>query len=114
MAEGFAKKYWKNEFNIFSAGTKKHEMNSQAIKVMIESGIDISRQFSKTVEELPNIKFDYVITVCAHAHEGCPHFSGGKTIHVGFEDLPSLTKDMISEDEILNVYRRVRDETDFF
>jgi len=114
MAEGFAKKYWNNDFNIFSAGTKKHGMNEHAMKVMKEVGIDISTHYSKTVEELPKITFDYVVTVCDHAHENCPYFPGGQIIHVGFQDPPSLTKDLNDEEEILKIYRRVRDEIEIF
>lgn len=110
MAEGWAKIYWGNEFNIFSAGTKKHGMNLRAIKVMKEAGVNISSHFSKTTDELPNITFDYVVTVCDNAKESCPFFPGGKVIHVGFQDPPALTKDMTNEEEILAVYRRVRDE----
>lgn len=110
MAEGFCRKYWGNEFNVFSAGTKKHGMNNRAMKVMKEVGVDISSHYSKTVEELPNIKFDFVITVCDSAKESCPFFPGGKIIHIGFQDPPALTKDMSDEDEILSVYRKVRDE----
>lgn len=110
MAEGFCRKYWSNEFNVYSAGTKKHGMNPRAMKVMKESGIDISSHFSKTVEELPDVIFDYVITVCDSANENCPYFPGGKIIHVGFQDPPALTKEMKDEEEILNIYRTVRDE----
>lgn len=87
-------------------------MNERAMKVMKEIGIDISSHYSKTIEELPNVTFDYVITVCDNAHETCPYFPGGKVIHVGFQDPPALTKEMTNEEEILNVYRKVRDEID--
>lgn len=110
MAEGFCRKYWGNDFNVYSAGTKKHGMNERAIKVMREVGVDISAHYSKTVAELPDVKFDYVITVCDAAKETCPYFPGGKIIHVGFQDPPALTKDMQDENEILSVYRKVRDE----
>ena len=110
MAEGFCRKYWGQSFNVYSAGTKKHGMNERAIKVMKEAGVDISSHYSKTTEELPAVTFDYVITVCDHAHENCPYFPGGKVVHVGFQDPPALSKDMTDEEEILKVYRRVRDE----
>lgn len=110
MAEGWARKYWGEEFNVFSAGTKKHGMNERAMQVMKEAGVDISSQYSKTVEELPKVTFDYVVTVCDQAHENCPYFPGGKIVHVGFQDPPALTKSMTNEEEILGVYRRVRDE----
>lgn len=114
MAEGWARKYWGNEFEVFSAGTKKHGMNERAIKVMKEAGVDISEHFSKTTQELPEVIFDYVVTVCDSAKENCPYFPGGKVVHVGFQDPPALTKDMTNEDEILAVYRRVRDEIEVF
>jgi arsenate reductase len=114
MAEGFARKYWGGEFNVYSAGTKKHGMNARAIKVMQEAGVDISTQFSKTTEELPKVNFDYVVTVCDAAKESCPYFPGTKIVHVGFEDPPALTKSMTQEEDILTVYRRVRDEIESF
>ena len=114
MAEGWARKYWGNEFNVYSAGTKKHGMNERAMKVMKEAGVDLSSHYSKTVEELPQVMFDYVVTVCDHAHENCPYFPSGKIVHVGFQDPPALTKEMTNEEEILSVYRRVRDEIEAF
>ncbi len=114
MAEGFARKYWGHEFNVFSAGIKKHGMNDRAIKVMNEAGVDISSHHSKTTDELPQIKFDYIVTVCDSAKETCPYFPGGKVVHVGFQDPPALTKDIINEEEALEVYRRVRDEIEAF
>jgi arsenate reductase len=58
--------------------------------------------------------FDYVVTVCDHAHENCPYFPIGKIVHVGFQDPPALTKEMKGEEEILAIYRRVRDEIESF
>jgi len=114
MAEGWAKKYWPEEFNVYSAGTKKHGMNDRAIKVMSEVGVDLSTHFSKTLDEVSNVRFDYIITVCDHAREICPYFAGGKIIHVGFEDPPFLSRNMRGEEDILTIYRRVRDEIEIF
>jgi len=114
MAEGFARKYWGSEFNVYSAGTKKHGMNERAMKVMAEVGVDMSTHHSKTTAELPAVTFDYVVTVCDHAHENCPYFPGTKVVHVGFQDPPKLTADMKNEEDILAIYRRVRDEIETF
>ena len=114
MAEGWARRYWEEEFNVYSAGTKKHGMNERAIKVMLEAGVDISAHYSKTTEELPQVTFDYVVTVCDSAKENCPYFPGGKIVHVGFQDPPALTQGMTNEEEILAIYRRVRDEIEVF
>jgi arsenate reductase len=110
MAEGFCRMLWGEEFNVYSAGTKKHGMNQRAMKVMEESGVTIINHYSKTVEELPKITFDFVVTVCDSAKESCPYFSGGKMIHMCFQDPPALTREMSNEEEILFVYRGVRDE----
>ncbi len=110
MAEGFAKALQSEKYNFYSAGTKKHGMNPRAIKVMGEVGINISKQYSKTTDELPKTEMDFVMTVCSDAFENCPYFPGGKIVHVGFDDPPRITQDMTDEEEILKVYRRVRDE----
>ena len=114
MAEGLARAFGPGSFNYLSAGTKKHGLNPNAVKVMAEIDVDISGHISKTTDELtdelPDETMDYVITVCSDADENCPVFPGGKVIHYGFDDPPRLTKDMSDEEEVLSVYRRVRDE----
>lgn len=110
MAEGFARKYWGHQFECYSAGTHKHGMNKRAVQVIAEVGVDLSSHHSKTVAELPSVAFDYVVTVCNHAHETCPYFPFGKIVHIGFQDPPTLTKHMTDEADILVVYRKVRDE----
>ena len=110
MAEGFGHNLKNDHYRFYSAGTKKHGLNPYAIKVMKEVGIDISIQKSNTVEELENSQMDIVFTVCSDAHENCPLFPGGSIIHKGFDDPPRLTKEMKNEEEILSVYRKVRDQ----
>ena len=111
MAEGFARHFYENKYEVYSAGIEKHGMNQRAIKVMKESGVDINSHHSKTLEDLGSIVFDTVYTVCGHANENCPVFLGkAKVIHVGFDDPPKLAHGLEDEEEILNCYRRVRDE----
>jgi len=111
MAEGLAKHYISDSITAFSAGIEKHGLNPYAVQVMQEIGIDISSNNSKTVSEIGEKEFDYVITVCGHAHETCPYFPAKtEVIHRGFDDPPFLTRELTAEKEILSVYRRVRDE----
>lgn len=115
MAEGWVRHLRNDEFEVYSAGIEKHGLDPYAIKVMKEAGVDISKQYSKTVNELGNIDFDYVITVCGNANESCPIFPGKtKIIHVGFDDPPVLAKEVKTEEEKLNCYRKVRDENRIF
>lgn len=110
MAEGFGKSLKGDKFNFYSAGTKKHGLNARAIQVMKEAGVDISAHTSNVIEELGVETFDCIVTVCSDAHESCPFVAHSNVVHIGFDDPPRLTEDMSDEEEILNVYRRVRDE----
>ncbi len=110
MAEGWCRFLKNKTINAFSAGTKKHGLNPHAVAVMKESGVDISNQRSKTVDDLPSMDFDLVITVCEDASKNCPYFPGKKVIHFGFDDPPILTKNLENKEEVLKVYSRVRDE----
>jgi arsenate reductase len=111
MAEGWARKLQGDGVNAYSAGVDPHGMNPRAIAVMKEAGVDISGHHSKHLDELKDVPFDYVITVCDQAHEACPIFPGKtKVLHVGFDDPPRLAKDTKTDEEALGHYRRVRDE----
>jgi len=111
MAEGFARHFHGNHFEFYSAGIEKHGMNPYAIKVMQEAGVDISHHSSKMLSDIGVVQFDFVFTVCGHANEHCPLFSGIAVVkHVGFDDPPKLAAGLTDEQEILNHYRRVRDE----
>jgi len=111
MAEGFVRALKPGLIEAWSAGIEKHGLNPRAAQVMAEAGVDISTQRSKTIDELPPIAFDYVITLCSHANETCPFFPGAtKRLHVGFDDPPALTQDLADEEAILATYRRVRDD----
>lgn len=112
MAEGFAKNHsaYSKVHEFFSAGTKQHGMNQRAVAVMSESGVDISDQYSKTLEELSDVNFDIVFAVCSDAEKNCPALPGVKIIPKKFDDPPRLTKHLNDEQLILTEYRRVRDE----
>ncbi len=115
MAEGWARYLKSDVIEAYSAGIETHGLNPSAVKVMAEAGVDISSHTSKNVKELMDIPFDYVITVCGHAHETCPVFrSKAKIIHVGFDDPPRLAQKLESEEEKLDCYRKVRDEIKIF
>jgi arsenate reductase len=111
MAEGWTRHLKADAIEAYSAGIQAHGLNPDAVRVMAEAGVDIASQRSKCVAELAGIAFDYVVTVCGHAHENCPVFPGkAKVVHVGFDDPPRLAADAKTEEERLAPYRRVRDE----
>ena len=112
MAEGWARTLKGDTIEAYSAGIETHGLNPLAVKVMAEAGVDISGQWSKKVDELDRVEFDYVVTVCGHANETCPMWLRGKAkvVHAGFEDPPALARGAQTEAEVLGHYRRVRDE----
>ncbi len=109
MAEAWARHVFSAGWEIYSAGVERHGLNPRMLVVMEEMGIDMTSHTSKMVNELPQKHWDWVITVCDHAAESCPHFRGMKHLHLPFEDPPALTKGFLDA-EALPVYRRVRDE----
>jgi arsenate reductase len=115
MAEGWARHLFGDQVETFSAGIEAHGLNPRAVKVMAEAGVDISGQRSKTLDELGDIPFDLVVTVCDRARESCPIFPGSaKKIHRSFDDPPRLARGAKDEEEALSHYRRVRDEIHAF
>lgn len=111
MAEGWARRLKGDSIEAWSAGVAPHGIDPRAVVVMREAGVDMAGQSSKHVDDLGDVRFDFVVTVCGHANETCPTFFGGtKGVHVGFDDPPRLAKTARTEDEALAHYRRVRDE----
>ncbi|HEY0581661.1 MAG TPA: arsenate reductase ArsC [Chloroflexota bacterium] len=107
MGEGLLRQFGSDRFDAFSAGTEATHVRPLAIKAMLELGVDISGQESKTLERYLNEPFDKVITVCDQANEACPVFFGARErLHWSFPDPSQATG---SEDEQFAVYRQVRD-----
>jgi arsenate reductase (thioredoxin) len=107
MAHGFLQSFDKN-IEVHSAGTEPaKQVNQRAVQVMKEIGIDISHHTPKLVDQYLQDEWDYVITVCDHANETCPLFTGKVKyrLHMGFEDPSHATG---SEDFIMSEFRRVR------
>jgi arsenate reductase len=115
IAEAWARHLKPDEIDAYSAGIAPCGLNSYAVEVMEEVGIDISGQESKHVDSLRHIDFDYVVTLCSYAHDRCPNFPGKtKVIHVEFDDPMMLAEDDDTTEEILSHFRRVRDEIKTF
>ncbi|HUS71668.1 MAG TPA: arsenate reductase ArsC [Sedimentisphaerales bacterium] len=112
IAEGWARHLKSDVIEAYSAGIRPIGVNPKTIQVMAEAGVDISWHTSKGVDELVGIDFDYVVTVCDNAREQCPIFPGrAKLIHKAFDD-PYFASG--SEEEIMEVFRKVRDQIKAF
>ena len=108
IAEGWAKKYLGNEWEVRSAGIESHGLNPKAVKIMEDVGVDISNQKSETIDPVFLNQATIVVTLCSDAESRCPitppHV---KREHWGFDD-PAKAEG--TEEEIWNVFQRVRDE----
>lgn len=108
MAEGLLHALGGADFEVYSAGTEPHGLNPLAVEAMRESGIDISRHESKSLDRFLGRSFDYVITVCDRARDRCPTFPGdNERIHWGFDDPAAATG---TREQQLAQFRRVRNE----
>ena len=111
MAEGWAHALQNDLIEAYSAGVDPHGMNPNAVRVMKESGVDISSHKSEHVNDYLNVPLDYVIAVCGNADDKRPDFGRSvKVIFHPFDDPPKLAKTLEKEEDQLNCYRRVRDE----
>jgi arsenate reductase (thioredoxin) len=109
LAEGILRQALGAEYEVASAGSKPAGyVHPLGIKAMAEIGIDISSHTSKHMDEFLKQSVETVITVCGNADQACPMFPGQlNRHHWGFDDPAHATG---TEEEIMTVFRRVRDE----
>jgi arsenate reductase len=125
MAEGLLRNLFGDKYEVFSAGTNPTSVNPLAVKALSEIGIDISKQYSKSLDEFAETEIDLAIAVCQNSAKilctlcatpitmGRPliinaklHKTKNYFVH-GFED-PSEAEG--TEEEKLNAFRKVRDQ----
>jgi len=108
IAEGYLKYFARDKADVYSAGIEVHGLNPKAVETMFEDGIDISAQTSNNIDEYQQIEFDFIITVCDHAKESCPHFPArSKRFHQSF---PDPAKAQGTEVEVREEFRKVREQ----
>lgn len=108
MAEGYLRHFIGSKAHIYSAGVRAEGVNTTAIAIMLEDGVDIAGHTSNTIDEYLHLPFDYVITVCDHANEKCPYFPGStQRLHQNFPDPTKITGG--SAEEVLSAFRHTRE-----
>lgn len=108
MAEGWLRHLAGDRFEAVSAGTHPVGLNPNAVTVMGEVGVDISKHVSKRVDSYVDQPFHYVITVCDNAQEACPVFPGASAkLHWNFDDPAKATG---TYEQQLIIFRKTRDE----
>jgi arsenate reductase len=125
MAEALLRHIYGDKYEVYSAGTNPTKVNPFAIKAMAEIGIDISKQYSKGLEEFSEAEIDLAVSVCQSSAKtlctlcsspismGRPliinaklHKAKNYVVH-GFRD-PSEVEG--TEEEKLAAFREVRDQ----
>lgn len=108
MAEGWAKKYLGEQWNVYSAGIEAHGLNPHAVKAMKEVGIDISNQSSDVIDPSLLSSADLVVTLCGDASDKCPVTPPQvRREHWGFDD---PAKAQGTDEEKWLVFQRVRNQ----
>ena len=109
MAEGLLRHDAGDRFEVFSAGVDPAvRVRPEAVAVMRELGIDLTAHRPRHVGEFARQTFDYVLTVCDHAHETCPVFPAQtRMVHHSFVDPAKCSG---PPEECLASFRRVRDQ----
>jgi arsenate reductase len=107
IAEGLLNTILGSKYIAFSAGINPTIINPYAVEVMKEIGIDLSKQYSKVIDDFKGENFDIIVTVCDNAKEACPFFPGKKIIHKSFEDPAQYSG---SIEDTLEIFRKTRDE----
>jgi len=109
MAHGYLKQLTKGKANIYSAGIETHGLNTEAVAIMKEDGIDISKHTSNHVDEYADVNFDYIMTVCDHANENCPFIPSKNAVrlHHNFFDPSKVVE---TDDERHKAFEKARDE----
>jgi arsenate reductase (thioredoxin) len=125
MAEGLLRHLYDEKYEVFSAGTNPTHVHPLAIKVMEEIGIDISRQYSKNIDEFSDVDIDLAVTVCRSSSKticllcSSPTFMGRpeivnaklhRTKHYLLHEVSDPSEVEGTEEEKLAAFRRSRDE----
>ncbi len=112
IAEGWARHLKGDIIEAYSAGITPVGLNPYAVKVMADAAVDISLQFSKHIDSLRGITFDYVITLCSQSEQSCPIVPARiKSIHMPFED-PTFMRG--TEQEKIAAFIKLRDRIKSF
>lgn len=110
MAEAFVNHYCGDTFEAHSAGLEPGTLNPLVVEAMREAGIDISKNQTKSVDEILRAGHDFgwVVTVCdAASAERCPAFpSSAQRLHWGFPDPSALAG---GKEERMAAVRNIRD-----
>jgi protein-tyrosine-phosphatase len=98
-----------NRLYVESAGVRAGETNPFAIAVMEELGIDLSQHKPVSLADLHDTSFDLIVTLAPEAHHQALELTRSQAIDVEYWPTPDPTAASGNREQILSVYRAVRD-----
>lgn len=107
MAEALLRHIDSRNFDAFSAGVSGQDVHPLAIDVMREMGIDLGHKVAKTVANLGNEAFDFIITLDEATARQNYSFGAGETINWKFDSLETGSTDPETQ---RRAFRVVRDQ----
>lgn len=109
MAEAIARLHFGKVVYVQSAGVRKGELDPFSVKAMEELGVDISRHRPRTIEEIEDGNFDLIVTLAPEAHHKALDWTRTMASDVEYWPTPDPQLATGSRDQIMDVYRQVRD-----
>ena len=108
MAEALLEHHSGGTIRARSAGSHPKPLHPNAVRVMAERGIDISKQTSKHLDRFREMRFDRVITLCDKVRETCPHFpEAAVTAHWS---MPNPASEGAADEMTYSAFKRTAEE----
>lgn len=99
MAQGFAEVFGQGKLEAYSAGSSpSSQIDPLVVEVMKEKGIDLSGKRPKSLDDLPPVEMDYLVTM--GCEETCPAVLAKKIIEWEIPD---------PKGKSIDIFREVRD-----
>jgi protein-tyrosine-phosphatase len=109
MAEGLMKRYFGHQVYVDSVGVRTGTLDGFAVAVMEEIGIDISRHYPKTFDDLEDSSYDLVVTLSPQAQHSAVEMTRTMACEVEYWNTFDATIVEGSREVMLEAYRSVRD-----
>lgn len=108
MAEALLEHHSGGAIRARSAGSHPRELHPNAVRVMSERGIDISRCRTKHMDRFAERRFDRVITLCDKVREICPQFPGAAA--TSHWSMPDPASEGATDEATYPAFRRTAEE----
>ena len=109
MAEALAKRLYGHTAYLDSVGVSPTELDSFAVAVLDEIGIDLHSHHGKSFDDIDASSFDLIVTLSPEAHHGALEFTRSASTDVEYWPIPDPSAVEGSREIRLESYRRTRD-----